>query len=129
MCVFGHCGKAGHRRVEATRTAILSKFDWPQLQNCVIHFCKKCLFCIGSLEAKVSRPLGEAIYADERNQVVHYDFLFIKDDHARETSQRLLVIKDDLSHFVELTVCREATASVIAEVLLKCWWIGIRGLD
>ena len=95
----------------------------------MIDFCKKCLHFIGCLGTKVPRPLGEAIHAEERNQVLHYDFLFIKDNDTPENLQRIIVIKDDLSHFVELISCREATASVIAEVLLKCWWIGIRGLD
>jgi hypothetical protein len=121
MCVIAHCGIGGHRRVEATRTAILSKFYWPQLQNDVTHFCKKFLQCIGSLDAKVPRPLGEAIHAEERNQVLHYDFLFIKDNDVPETPQRILVIKDDLSHFGELIPCLELTAFVIAEALLD-WY-------
>jgi hypothetical protein len=62
--------------------------------------------------------LGEAIHEEKRNQVLQYDFLFIKDIDAPETPQRILVIKDDLSHFVELSPCREATAFVVAEALL-----------
>jgi hypothetical protein len=121
MCLIGHCEIAGHRHVEATGTAIQSKFFWPEFQNDVIDFCKTCLHCIGRLDAKIPRPLGEAIHAGERNRVLHYDSLFIKDNDAPETPQRILVIKDDLSHFVELIPCRKATAFVIAEALLD-WY-------
>jgi len=121
-----HCGIAGHRCVEATRTAILSKFYWAELQNDVKDFCKKCLHCIGSLEAQVPRELGEAIHAEERNQMLNYDFLFIKNNDVPETPQRILVIKYDLSHLVELIPCREEPAFVAAEALLD--WYNRSGL-
>ena len=53
--------------------------------------------------------------------MLHYDFLCIKDSDAPETPQRILVIKDDLSHFVELVPCREATTVVVAEAFLD-WY-------
>jgi len=121
MCVIAHYGKAGHHRVEATTTAILSKFYWPEFENDVIGFCQKCLHCIGCLHAEVSRPLGEAIQAEERNQVLQYDFLVIKDSDAPETTQRILVITDDLSYFVELISCGEAKALLAPEALLD-WY-------
>jgi hypothetical protein len=37
--------------VEATKTELVHKFCWPELQNEGIDFCKKCLHCIGSLDA------------------------------------------------------------------------------
>ena len=48
-------------------------------------------------------------------------FLFIKDSDAPETPQRILVITDDLSHFVELIPCCKATAFVVAEEWLD-WY-------
>jgi hypothetical protein len=51
MCTIAHFEIANHRRVEVTRTAILSKFHWPELQHDVIDFCKKCFHCIGSQDA------------------------------------------------------------------------------
>jgi len=57
----------------------------------------------------------------ETNQVLHYDSLFIKDNDAPETPQKILVIKDVLGHCVELISCREARASVVAEALLDCY--------
>ena len=91
MCAIAHSGIGCHRRVEATRTAILSKFYRPELQNDVIDFCKKCLHCIGSLDVKVPRPLGEEIHLQERSQVLHYDFLFIK------TTMLLRLLREFLS--------------------------------
>jgi hypothetical protein len=65
MCVIAHCEIVGHRRVKATRTAILPKFYWSELQNDAIDFCKNCLHCIGSLDGKVPRPLGQDIHVEE----------------------------------------------------------------
>jgi hypothetical protein len=52
---------------------------------------------------------------------------FIKNSHAPETFQRILVIKDNLSLFVELIPCREVTAFVVAQALLD--WYKTFGLD
>jgi len=63
----------------------------------VKQFCRMCLHCIGSLDSKVPRPLGEALNSSRRNQVIHYDFLLV--ENTRKFSY-VLVLKDDLSHFV-----------------------------
>jgi hypothetical protein len=77
-----------------------------------------CLHCIGSLNSKVPRPLGEALHASRRNQVIHYDFLFVKNtgkfSHA-------LVLKDDVSHFAEL-VPSERTDHVVVVHTLVDWY-------
>jgi len=75
----------------------------------VKQFCRMCLHCIGSLNSKVPRPLGEALHASRRNQVIHSDFLFVK--NKRKFSY-VLVLKDELSHFVEF-VPSERTDNVL----------------
>ena len=82
------------------------------------QFCRMCLHCLGSLDSKVSRPLGEALHASRRNQVIHYDFLFVK--NARKFSY-VVVLKDDLSHFVEL-VPSERTDHVVVLHALVDWY-------
>jgi len=84
----------------------------------VKQFCRMCLHCIGSLGSQVLRPLGEALHASRRNQVIHYDFLFVK--NTREFSY-VLVLKDDLSHFVEL-VPSERTDHVVVVHALVDWY-------
>jgi hypothetical protein len=53
--------------------------------------------------------------------VLHYDFLFIKDSNAPETPYKNIVVRTDLSLFLELIPCREETAFVLGEPLLD-WY-------
>jgi len=84
----------------------------------VKRFHRMCLHCIGSLDSKVPRPLGEALHASRRNQVIPYDFLFVK--NTRKFSY-VLVLKDDVSHFVEL-VLSEITDHVVVVHALLDWY-------
>jgi hypothetical protein len=77
-----------------------------------------CLHCIGSLDSRVPRQLGEALHASRRNQVIHYDFLFVK--NTRKFSY-VLVVKDDLSHFVELVPSERTDHVVVVHALLN-WY-------
>ena len=81
------------------------------------QFCRMCLHYIGSLDSTVPRPLGEALHASRRNQVIHYDFSFVK--NTRKFSY-VLVLKDDRSHFVEL-VSSERTDHVVVVHALVDW--------
>ena len=70
-CIIAHCGVNGHRGRTATLRAIEAFFYWDCLEEDVKQFCRMCLHCIGSLDSKVPRPLGEALHASRRNQVIH----------------------------------------------------------
>ena len=59
--------------------------------------------------------------------MLHYDFLFIKDSNAPETPYKNIVVRTDLSLFLELIPCREVTAFVVAQALLD--WYKTFGLD
>jgi len=116
--IIAHCGVNGHRGKTATLRSIEGFFYWDCLEEDVKQFCRMCLHCIGSLNSKVPRPLGEALHASRRNQVIHYDFLFVKNtgkfSHA-------LVLKDDVSHFAEL-VPSERTDHVVVVHTLVDWY-------
>jgi len=53
--------------------------------------------------------------------VIRYDTLFIKDSDYPENLQKIPIIKDDLSHFLQLIPCDQDTAFVVAEALLYCY--------
>jgi hypothetical protein len=89
MCAIAHCGIAGHRRVEATTTAILSKFYWPDLQNDVMDFCKKCLHCIASLDGEVPRARVERI--TQRKEIQWFT------SYSSKTAMLLRLLREFLS--------------------------------
>jgi hypothetical protein len=98
--------------------AIEALFYWDCLEEDVKQFCRIRLHCIGSLDSKVPRPLGEALHASRRNQVIHYDFLFVK--NTRKFSY-FLVLKDGLSHFVELIPSERTDHVAVAHALVD-WY-------
>ena len=118
ICIIVHCGVNGNRGRTATLRAIEAFFYWVYLEKDVKQFCRTYLHSIGSLDSKVPRFLGEALHASRRNQVIHYDFLFVK--NTRKFSF-VLVLKDYLSHFVELVVSERTNHVVIVHALVD-WY-------
>ena len=87
------------------------------MSDTISNSSKVCLHCIGSKDSKVPRPLGEAIKSSDRNEVFHYDFMFVRKSKDPSVPQYILVIKDEISHYVEL--CPAATEDHF--VVADCW--------
>jgi len=77
ICIIANCEVNGHQGRTATLRAIEVFFYWDCLEEDVKQFCRMCLHCIGSLDSKAPRSLGAALRTSRRNQVIHYDFLFV----------------------------------------------------
>ena len=114
LMVIAHSACAGHRGINATRRAIQDRFSWHGMTKQVTQFCRECLHCAPTRGGEVvSRALGTALHATERNQVLHLDFLHMTGlsddvDVGADVGEfnELLVIKDDLSHYTELFPAR-----------------------
>jgi hypothetical protein len=83
----------GHRGKTATLRSIKSWLYWKYVEGNEREFCRMCLPCIGRLDSKVLRPVGQALHASRRNQLIHYDFLFSRNT---EKFSYVLVPKDVL---------------------------------
>ena len=82
-------------------------------------FIERCIHCISGFPSSVPRPFGESLHASKANEIIHYDFLKIN-------SKYILVIKDDLSHYVWLKITDSPTAEFTAKCLLEWYsFIGI----
>ena len=80
-------------------------------------FCRQCIHCSVSRGGKVvPRPFGEAVHGSGPNQVIHFDFLTVGLSR-RSQFKSMLVIRDDLSHFIDMYPCMEQTAAFTAECL------------
>lgn len=66
---------------------------------------------------KVPRPLANTLYASQPNEVLHFDYLYLRDGQ-NETSY-VLVVKDDFSGYIWLCETNRANAAHAAEVLSR----------
>ena len=124
VMVCSHCGSIGHRGCDATRSIILESFWWSTIDKGVEQLVRGCFHCIVTRTGEVvPRPLGTAIHGDRPNEVLHMDFLFMG---AGTGGQKyVLILKDDLSHYIWLWPTADVTAASAAEAL--CVWIGVFG--
>ena len=80
LMVIAHCGSAGHRGINATMSAINSRFTWRNMSKDIKDQCQKCLHCVVTRGGQVMpRPLGSAMQATTRNEVLSFDFMYVSD--------------------------------------------------
>ena len=117
VLVVAHCGISGHRGVAST-TRILQRYCFIQgLRKRVLNFMKSCLLCLQTKGGKIiPRPLGRTIQATKPNEVLHFDYYYVGE--ATNGWTYVLVMKDGLSHFVELVGCDSTGSEVVVEALL-----------
>jgi len=120
LLVMAHCGLAGHRRIEATYSRLKDGFIWPTMKEDCRSFVQKCVHCLYAQDFRRSVSLGEALHAEEPNQLVYMDFLYI------EPKGYVLVVKDDFSHYTELVPVEHADHLAVASTLLD--WTSRFGL-
>lgn len=80
-------------------------------------FVAACLLCKqvkGGLI--IQRPWSEHREPAARNEVLHFDYLFMGETYG--TTCYLLVLKDELTHFCELIPCDSPTSSVVVAAIL-----------
>ena len=119
LMILSHCGLSGHRGFSAS-LGNLKAFTWPGMKEDLKLFCDKCVHCLVARSYGLKTLIGSQIHASKPNEVLHFDFLYIKD------KKYILVIKDDLSSFVELFICEKADHFHVVDSLL--WWKARHGL-
>ncbi|KAJ8558819.1 hypothetical protein ON010_g8630 [Phytophthora cinnamomi] len=119
LCVVAHAGAAGHRGVAATLKHLNDVFIWDGMDESVRNFVDGCLHCMRVDGTKVPRPFGEAVHATKPNEVIHFDYLSMPAS-SNEVCY-VLVLKDDMSGFVELVPCSAATSSEVF-IALTDWF-------
>merc|ERR1712164_189410 len=78
---------------------------------------KDCLLCLQTKNGGIiPRPLGRTIQGEAPNQVLHFDYFFVSE--AENNWTYVLVLKDGLSHFVELVGSRSTSSEVVVDALL-----------
>ncbi len=121
IMVISHMGLSGHVVVETAISQVQQFFWWPDFKTQIRRFIDKCLHCLRVKDSMIPRPFGYAMHATKSNKIIHYDFLFIgktRTDYDHKF-QYVLVIKDDLSNFVELIACEAADHFTVVEGLMN----------
>ena len=119
ILIVAHTGIEGHRGIKTTLKNVLQFCYWTTVASDVKTFCETCLHCSVNYPQIMPRPYSETLHANKRNQVLHYDFLYI--GSMNPDYQYVLVIKDDFSNYVELIKCKSADHKVVVEALLH-WY-------
>ncbi|GMG17363.1 unnamed protein product [Phytophthora fragariaefolia] len=118
MLVVAHCGSQGHRGRDAMLAALRRLFLIDRLRARVDTFLANCLMCKHIKGGKtIQRPWGEIYRKNTRNGALHFDFLSLGKTFAGD--RYLLVLKDEATHFTELTPCADPTSSAAVEAILS----------
>ena len=125
LLVVSHFGLMGHRGVQSTVEVLKRYVYWPRMRDDVNLFVRQCIHCLRAKTSPViPRPLGELAHATSPNIMLHMDFLYLGLSTTGE--QWVLVLKDDLSHFIQCHACVSPTTLVAEEALLNwCSSFGI----
>ncbi|POM74527.1 Hypothetical protein PHPALM_8505 [Phytophthora palmivora] len=100
LMVISHCGANGHRGIHVMESH-LRKF-----------------FAISG-GAIIPRPFSPTYHTHERNQALHWDYLSL--GYSFGSARYVLVLKDGVTHFVDLVACDRPTAEVAAAAILD-WY-------
>lgn len=118
IIIAAHAGAAGHERVDATLKNIAGHFSWPDMKTDVKNLVQSCLYCLSSDSSHVvPRPLGHPLHATKPNEVIHFDYCYMGPSTGSE--QYDLIVKDDLTSYVWLTLCEHTDALTTANCLLR----------
>jgi hypothetical protein len=125
ILVIGHAGLSGHFGIGHTIANVCDFFVWDSLEADAVDFVKSCLHCRGNKGALAHpRPLGEALHGAHRNDVLHFDYLYMK-RCSRAGYTYILVLKDAFTGYIELVPCIACDAKTTVEALLG--WISRYG--
>ncbi|KAF0774464.1 hypothetical protein AaE_001836 [Aphanomyces astaci] len=104
IMVVAHCGSAGHRGHAALVATIRRLFYVDHLADRASEFLRGCLLCPHVKGGRVvHRPYAPRWHAKERNEGIHFDYLYMGE--AFSGAKYVLVLKDDLTHYSELIAC------------------------
>ncbi|KAH9110622.1 hypothetical protein LEN26_013685 [Aphanomyces euteiches] len=118
LLIIAHRGSMGHRGHHAMAHNLRRIFYTDDLDGKIATFLKSCLLCPHIRGGKiVQRPQGNTWTATRRNEGLHFDFLFMGE--TWKGSKYVLVLKDDLTHFVKLVACDSPTSQVTVDAIME----------
>lgn len=118
VMIAGHTGISGHRGYRTTQKNIGNHFWWQGRDEDIESFTKSCLHCLATESGDiVPRPLGHAMHASRRNEIIHFDYCYITP--GDKGHDYVLILKDDFSGYVWLMPAMAADADHTAGSLMS----------
>ena len=83
-----------------------------------LAFVQSCFVCIISpTRSKIPHPLNQQIHPERVSELLHFDFLFIRECVSGHVY--IGILKADFSGYVTLRACNHADTATTAEVLIE----------
>jgi hypothetical protein len=119
MFIGTHQGIGGHAAVDVSLSWLRQRFWWPSMESDVRQAVAACSFCLKVKGGRVvPRPLLATKRATKVNEVIHFDYAYVRDTTEGTPGgyKYVLVLLDGFSKFVELVpaVTDDAQTVVIA---------------
>jgi len=127
LCIVAHQGLGGHRGSDTTAKWLTDRFTWPTVHADIRTMCFACLHCLRTKGGKtIPRPWMHIPAAHGPNEVLHFDYIYIRAAEDETTPEYALIIVDGFSRFTWLTAHRSANATNVVTSLLQ--WFGLFGV-
>jgi transposase InsO family protein len=121
LCVCAHQGRGGHHGVASTLGWLKKDFWWPKMREDVAAFCAACVVCGKTSGAfTVPRPMGATMFATAPNQVIHFDYTYVRAATPDTLGgyEQVLVLVDGYSRYVEMVPTASPDADTVVMALL-----------
>jgi transposase InsO family protein len=127
LCIVAHQGLGGHRGIDTTTSWLTERFMWPGMRDDIRVFCHACLHCLRTKGGKtIPRPLLHIPAASSPNEVLHFDYVYIREAAETSVPEYVLIIVDGFSRFVWMTSHRAANATNVVTSLIQ--WFSLFGV-
>ena len=129
LCVIAHAGcNSGHIGYNVALNLLRQRVYWVGMANDMQQLCNACLHCVTTRKGfRIPRPLGEACHGTKRNQVLHFDYMYVwpRSDKSYHQYEWLFVLRDDFSGLVRLRPTSNPDTTTTVDALLD--WRSIFG--
>lgn len=128
ILITAHQGPMAHWGSDETANHVQELFYWPGQRSDIKQFCRECDACLRVKGGRtIPRPMLTTERATRPNQLVHFDYVHIRDPHRSNTDFKyLLVVQDNFSRYVHLYAAKTCDAETAVTSLLD--WFSRYGI-
>lgn len=125
---MAHQFSAGHQGQRTTLRHVAYNYWWPSVREDVTQLVKSCGACAAARPPFVQRALRNTLNATMPNQVLHFDYMFVRhaEDGTPGDAEYVLVMLDECTRFVRFVPTAAEDAASTAQAILA--WFADYGI-